>query len=197
MTEKMDSNWEKTFIGAQDNKSPTFTKTMDVSLGGIGDIEKYLEEQGDSISAEEKDFLKESIESKEKQGQRLSEDTEKASLLKEEIVSDIDLEKEASKEIDSSALVEIRNRITKLNTDIEKYKVNGETIIKSENETSRFKKRYSFDDKSASKSRFWLFGGNKKGELYEMIGSTAESLGIDLSNGKSVNEIMDLLEEKA
>lgn len=63
-TEAVAARWDTAYEKAHDTQSETLQETMNVSGKNAEDIENYLAEKGDSISAEEKDFLLVSLEMK-------------------------------------------------------------------------------------------------------------------------------------
>lgn len=198
MPQELKKEWDDSFNRAQDTESRTLTRTMEVSAGDSAAIEEYLKAQGDLITPEEKHFLEMSLEAK-----RATYATqEKISSLKEEIAASDSPETEIPAETAESGVTSLEETVAALKRGMDLLNIDPKTGIKIDTEQSDgWRTVYSFTDKSASKQTLfgWFgFGRSKeKRAFYQMLGKTATEHGIDLTEGKTVNELIASLERAA
>jgi hypothetical protein len=75
-----------------------------------------------------------------------------------------------------------------------KYNYDPLTMIKAGDGLTE--REYFHTDEKSSKASWFSFSGNKRGHTLEALGSLAEKLGIDLTEGKTIKEIKEVIKER-
>lgn len=194
---ELKTDWDEAFDKAEAEQSPTLSETMRVSNQPFPElIEDYLEANLD-LNEKEVAFLKVSMEMKRQNQESRNEDMVAVDDLREEIVSAT-----APEEKEQNYNEELDKKVDALREGMKILNIDPETMISLDSENSdMWKKKYQFTDKRASKLGIMgLFGFGKSRhliEFYETLGGIALENGIDMTEPKSVSEILSALDQKA
>lgn len=189
-----------TAYDAQDAESPTFSETTRVSAQqSIEVIEAYLLAHPD-LDSKEKAFLEASIALKRRNQENKTKDTVAAEAIREEIGSETIVEKEVPEVPVNSE--ELHGDIVGLQEGMKLFGIDPQTKIRVDTENSdMWKTKYATtDERTAKITILGMFGLGKnipRIEFYQTLGSVASENKIDLGEGKTVAEILSLLERKA
>ena len=197
--EGISEEWS-TAYDAQDAESPTFRETTRVSAQqSIEVIEAYLLDHPD-LDPKEKTFLEASIALKRQNQENKAKDTVAAEGIREEVVIEATAEKEAPEVPVNSE--ELRGDIAGIQEGMKLFGIDPETKIRIDTEKSdMWKIKYATtDERTAKITMLGMLGLGKnvpRIEFYQILGSIASENKIDLGDGKTVAEIISLLEQKA
>ncbi len=189
-----------TAYDAQDPESPTFRETTRVSTQqNIEVIEAYLLQHPD-LDSKEKAFLEASIALKRQNQENKARDTVAAEGIREDIANENTVEKEVL-EVPSNP-EKLRRDIAGLQEGMKLFDIDPETRVRIDHANSdMWKTKYATTDKRTAKvTMLGMFGLGKnipRIEFYQTLGSIASENKIDLGEGKSVAEVISLLEQKA